>query len=151
MLLVRTDIANAPPLAGRPLPGFDGIKIDLTADQTKDKMILVCFFDMNQRPSRHCLTQLSTRAQELKAKDFFIIAIQAAKVSADELNTWVKESGISFPVGTIEGDVNETRFNWSVRSLPWLILTDTEHIVRADGFGINELNEKIRSMANVKR
>jgi uncharacterized GH25 family protein len=150
-LLVRPDIANAQPLAGRPLPGFDGIKIDLTAEQTKDKMILVCFFDMNQRPSRHCLTQLSTRAQELKAKDFFIIAIQAAKVSSDELNTLVKESGISFPVGTIEGDVNETRFNWSVRSLPWLILTDTEHIVRADGFGINELNEKIRSMANVKR
>ena len=150
-LLVRPDPADAAPLAGRPLPGFDGIKIDLTADQTKDKMMLVCFFDMNQRPSRHCLTQLSTRAQELKAKDFFIIAIQAAKVSADALNTWVKESGISFPVGTIEGDVNETRFNWSVRSLPWLILTDTEHIVRAHGFGINELNEKIRAMANVKR
>ena len=150
-LLVRPDPANAAPLADRPLPGFDGINIDLTADQTKDKMMLLCFFDMNQRPSRHCLTQLSTRAQELKTKGLFIIAIQAAKVSADALNAWVKESGISFPVGTIEGDVNETHFNWSVRSLPWLILTDTEHIVRADDFGINELNEKIRAMANVKR
>ncbi|GAF82278.1 unnamed protein product, partial [marine sediment metagenome] len=38
-----------------------------------------------------------------------------------------------------------------VRSLPWLILTDTEHIVRTDGFGTNELNEKIKAMADAVR
>ena len=29
------------------------------------------------------------------------------------------------------------------KSLPWLILTDAEHIVTAEGFMSNELDEKI--------
>lgn len=145
-LIIKPKLAEAVSLVNRPLPGFDGIKIDLTPEQNRDKMILVCFFDMNQRPSRHCLRQLSNREKELKAKDFSIIAIQAAKVDADTLNAWVKEFGIPFPVGTIEGDANETRAYWSVRLLPWLILTDKEHTVREEGFGLTELDEKIQSV-----
>jgi len=40
----------------------------------------------------------------------------------------------------------QTRFAWGVKSLPWLILTDKEHIVRAEGFNINELDEKITTL-----
>jgi len=29
---------------------------------------------------------------------------------------------------------------------PWLILTDKEHIVRAEGFGLAEINEKIQPL-----
>jgi hypothetical protein len=46
----------------------------------------------------------------------------------------------------IEGDEEKTRFNWGVRSLPWLIMTDKKHIVQAEGFGINELDEKITTL-----
>jgi len=30
-----------------------------------------------------------------------------------------------------------------VKSLPWLILTDSKHTVRAEGFGLTQLDEKI--------
>jgi len=142
-LIVKRKLANAVSLVNRPLPGFDSIKIDLTTEQTKGKIMLVCFFDMNQRPSRYFIRQLSNRAKELKSKGLFIIAIQAAKVDADALNVWVKEFGIPFPVGTIEGDANETRADWSVRSLPWLILTDSQHVIHAEGFAVSDLDEKI--------
>jgi len=33
-----------------------------------------------------------------------------------------------------------------VKSLPWLILTDKEHIVIAEGFGLDELDEKIKEI-----
>ncbi len=144
-LLVRPEPAKALPLAGRPLPGFDGINIDLAADQTKNKMMLVCFWDMNQRPSRNCLRQLSTRAQELKAKDVVVVAIQASKVDENTLNEWVKKYNIPFTVGMVQVDVEKTRFTWGVRSLPWLILTDQEHVVRSNGFSLAELDEKIRA------
>jgi len=46
----------------------------------------------------------------------------------------------------INGDVEKTRFDWGVRSLPWLILTDKEHIIQTEGFSINELDEKITAL-----
>jgi hypothetical protein len=33
-----------------------------------------------------------------------------------------------------------------MKSLPWLILTDEQHIVRAEGFNIDELDEKIKEV-----
>jgi hypothetical protein len=33
-----------------------------------------------------------------------------------------------------------------VRSLPWMILTDNKHIVRANGFPLSELDEKLNSI-----
>lgn len=43
------------------------------------------------------------------------------------------------------------RFSRSMRSLPWLILTDAEHVVTAEGFSLNELNKKIKEAGNVER
>ena len=69
-----------PSLVGKPLPELKDLKIDLSPASTSDKMILVCFVDMNQRPSRNCLRQLSAKAQELKAKGVVVAAVQAAEI-----------------------------------------------------------------------
>jgi hypothetical protein len=63
------------------------------------------------------------------------------------LNDWVKKYNIPFAVGMIAGDEEKTRFEWRVKSLPWLILTDRKHIVRAEGFGLSELDEKIKQVS----
>jgi len=129
------------PLIGRPLPKFESLT--LSSEEIQSKSILVCFWDMNQRPSRNCILQLSKRAQELRAKDVVVIAVQASKIEQAKLDEWKKENNISFPVGVIRRDGAHTRRVWGVRSLPWLILTDTEHIVLAEGFNIDELDGKI--------
>jgi hypothetical protein len=40
------------------------------------------------------------------------------------------------------------RYQWSVKALPWLILTDKNHAVIAEGFGVDELNRKVKEMEN---
>ena len=130
----------------KPLPEFEGINLDIAAEDIRDKTILLSFFNMNQRPSRNCLLQLNRRAKELKAKDMAVVAIQASTVDYDKLNNWVKKNNIPSPVGMIQGDTEKTRFTWGVRSLPWLILTDKEHIVQAEGFRIEELDEKLKKI-----
>ncbi len=132
---------------GKPLPELDGIKLNLFVEQIKDRTIMLCFFDMNQRPSRNCLLQLSKRAQELKAKDVVVIAVQASEVDDGLLQKWVQKNNISMPVVMIKGDQEKIRFTWGVRSLPWLILTDKKSIVRAEGFGIDILEEKIKQIS----
>ncbi|MFB0555171.1 MAG: hypothetical protein ACETWQ_17825 [Phycisphaerae bacterium] len=134
------------PLIGKPIPNLDKIKIDIDQEQTKGKMMLICFFDMEQRPSRNCLMQLSKRAQELKEKDIAVVVIQASKIDKSILDEWVKEQNIPFVVRMIEAEEKKTRFTWGIKSLPWLILTDKEHIVTAEGFSIGKLEERITKL-----
>jgi hypothetical protein len=131
-------------LKDKPLPDMKQLAVAGDPNQIKDKMILVCFFDMNQRPSRNCIQQLSKRAQELRAKDVSIVAVQTSKVEQDALNEWLKGQNISFPVGMVSNDEQTIRFTWGIKSLPWLVLTDREHIVKSEGFTPAELNEKLK-------
>lgn len=133
-----------PSLIGKPLSELNDIKIDLTPEQAKGKMVLVCFFDMNQRPSRHCVTQLAKQVNSLEEKGITIIGVQATKVDKSQLNEWVKRSNIPFPIGQTAGDEEKVRFTWGVKSMPWLILTDKHHKVIASGFSLTELDDKIR-------
>jgi hypothetical protein len=94
-------------LLGKPLPKFQDLKVDLSPTDTNNKMIIFCFFDMEQRTSRNCLRQLSKRAQELKAKDIVVVAVQASKIDENTLNEWIKKSNIPFTVGIIEDDTKK--------------------------------------------
>jgi hypothetical protein len=132
------------------IPPFEGIDIEFDIEQAGDKPLLVCFFDMQQRPSRNCIIHLNKKAPELKEKDIVVVAVQVSKIDKSALDKWIKSSNIQFPVGTIEANVEEIRSNWNVKSLPWLILTDKNHVVTAEGFSIDELGEKIKETENAK-
>jgi hypothetical protein len=131
-------------LLGKPLPNLEGFGVSLSAVRDRNSIFVICFWDMNQRSSRNCLQQLSKISQELKTKDVLVVAIQASKIDKNNLDKWVKENDIPFPVGMIQDDEEKTRFNWGVRSLPWLILTDHNHIITAEGFGLAELDKKMK-------
>jgi len=139
------DTTDAPSLLNKSLPEMKDIGTSLSQVSIEDKNILVCFFDYQQRPSRNCMIQLSKRAEELKSKDIEIIAVHTSKIEQEKLDEWVKENDISFSVGKIQENEEDTRFTWGVKSLPWLILTDTDHLVTAEGFGIVELNSKVKA------
>ncbi|MBA7471316.1 hypothetical protein ES707_06622 [subsurface metagenome] len=128
---------------GKPLPQLEGIKLNLSSEQTKNRAILLCFFDMNQRPSRHCIRQLAQKAAALKEKGIIVAAVQTSQVTENTLNEWIKKYNIPFSAGVITEDIEKIRFVWGVRSLPWLILTDKQHVVTAEGFTLDELNEKL--------
>ena len=140
-----------PSLVGKPLPDIKSIISDFAPEQAKGQIVLVCFFDMQQRPSRNCLIRLAKQANQLKQKGVTVVTVQASKIDEDTLNDWVKKNNIPFPIGMVQGDVEKSRFAWGVRSLPWLILTDHKHIIRSNGFSLAELNEKIPSVKNSRR
>jgi hypothetical protein len=134
-----------PSLLGKTLPDLKGISVVFSPEQHKDKMILACFWDMNQRPSRNCIAQLAGRAEQLRQNGVAIVAIQTSSVDENALDKWTSERDISFPVGTIRSGDEKTRSAWGVKSLPWLILTDRNRIVRAEGFGLSELDGKLEA------
>lgn len=62
-------------LVNQPLPAFEGIDIELSAAKAKGRRILVCFWDMQQRPSRNCIGKLATQTAELKRQGVTVIGI----------------------------------------------------------------------------
>jgi hypothetical protein len=141
--------ARPPSLVGKPLPALASLGRELP-EEARDKMILLCFFEMTQRPSRRALAVLTQQADDLRQKDVVILAVRAGEADASAVAEWVKEQGITLPISAITGDTRRTRFAWSVESLPWLILADRRHVIRAQGFALDELNKKIEEADAVK-
>jgi hypothetical protein len=136
------------PLIGKVFPSLKVTNINLDHKKVADKLMLFCFFDIEQRPSRNYLRQLNKKSDDLKEKNVVVLAIHASKIQEKTLNEWVKKNNIPFLIGIIEDDEEKTRFNWGIKSLPWLILTDHEHIVTAEGFGLDELDTMIKELKN---
>jgi protocatechuate 3,4-dioxygenase beta subunit len=133
-------------LKGKPLPPLKDVGIDLPADAA-GKMLLVCFWDMGQRPSRYCLTQLAARAAQLRDQGVEIVTVHAAQVEGGALIQWLETNKVPFKAGTIAGDIEKAKFAWGVTSMPYLILTDKKRTVVAEGFGLNELDKQLEANA----
>ncbi len=132
-------------LCGGPLPGWDGIQLDRKS--IENQAVLVCFWDMNQRPSRRCLDVLAAQGEALKQKGVVVISVQVAPVEEGTLQAWLKEHGVPGVVGMVRGEVEKLRSAWAVPSLPWLILADRRHVVRAEGFSADTLTEVLSTLS----
>lgn len=130
-------------LAGKALPGITDLGIMEEQIDTTNKPILLCFFDMLQRPARRCVMQLAKQARRLQEQGLAVVVVQTARVEEKELREWRKKYDIPFPIAVVQGFEEKGRYTWGVKSLPWLILTDKEHVVFAEGFGLAELDAKI--------
>jgi hypothetical protein len=131
------------PLLGKHLPGWNEL-IDIKPEQVQNKRLLICFFDFQQRPSRNTILKLAKQAESLEQKGIVVAAVQASKIESGKLQAWAKDNNLPFSVGTITGDIETIRTAWGVKALPWLILTDTNHLVGAEGFTMNELDAKLQ-------
>ena len=130
-------------LKGKPLPSLDGIIEGLDPESFAGRPVLVCFWDMKQRPSRHGMVALRDRARTLGDQGLAIVAVQAAKVERAELDEWIADNDVPFTVGMIADNHAKTRNTWGVNSLPWLILTDEAHRVIAEGFDLSDLDKAL--------
>ncbi|MHC4331946.1 MAG: peroxiredoxin family protein, partial [Planctomycetota bacterium] len=99
-----------------------------------------------QRPSRHCIRQLAEKAADLAEKGVIVVSVQSSGVDEKTLKEWVKDYKIPFPSGTTTAEAGGDYFTWGVKSLPWLILTDRQHVVQAEGFSFPELGEKLKGI-----
>jgi len=129
---------------GQALPDLSEFNASPDSDLIKNKKILVCFWDMNQRPSRNAILSLNKNANALLEKGLYMVFIHAEEVQERTLISWLKRNEILPPMGVSNNGVSELGYSWGVKSLPWLILTDKNHIVTNEGFSITELDEKIK-------
>ena len=136
-----------PSFVGRQLASLGRLNHSLETTLGTGRLLL-CFFDLNQRPSRRCLAQLTERSQQLQAAGFNIAAVQARDVDDSTWTQWHAEQDSCFPIVRTKCDFDTIRFTWGVRSLPWLILADRDHIVVAEGVTPSELDTIFKKQLN---
>jgi len=142
--LVTYEYRPKPPqLLGKPLPSLEASFSFAERPTVTGRPLLLCFWDMNQRPSRHCIRNLAKQAPDLQKAGIRLVAVHAGDVGPAALSRWIEEMETPFPCATITGNPEETRFAWNVRSLPWLVLADQDHVVKAAGFPLPDLGKTI--------
>jgi hypothetical protein len=133
-------------LKGGPLP--DLATVNLASDTAPaGKPVLLCLFDASQRPSRHVVHQLDEQVAALRQQGVTVLGVQAAVTSDETFNEWKSASPVSFPVGRVTEKSEKSKWASAVPALPWLILTDADHRVIAEGFALDELDAQIKALA----
>jgi hypothetical protein len=132
-----------PSLKGKPLP--DLAAVELGGDTAPaGKPVLLCLFDIEQRPSRRFVKLLAEQHDALRQKGLTVLGLQATVATVDSFKEWKDGNPVPFPVGRLAEKADKTKWASEVESLPWLILTDGNRRVTAEGFAIEELDAKLK-------
>jgi hypothetical protein len=135
----RRSLAPRPAiLKGKPMPDLVALGVSQTNISTKQPL-LIAVVDTEQRLSRNALKALSDRAKALKDQGVAIVALHTSAISHEAFAQWQTEANLPFPMVSLKESRDKYRADWGVTELPWLILTDTENIVTAEGISFEEL------------
>jgi hypothetical protein len=135
----KQELTTAESKVGQSIPGFENIKIaDFKSESIENKSLLICFWDMEQRPSRQYIQELQKQKETLESKSIEILIIHAGTKAENEIKQWIEKNKISLTSGTIEGEPYDTLLAWGARGLPWFVLTDKKHVIIKAGFNTDD-------------
>lgn len=137
--VVRND-PNKPQLPiVKTLPWPKHLNLKSYPQPKEDGLILLCFCDINQQSSKQLLQELKEQSKNFELKGVGVVLVGK---SAD-VNVWVEKNGLDFKAGHIDSRLDDWIERWGLRKLPWLVLA-RGRIVAAEGFRLEELDEKIK-------
>ena len=140
------ETSKRPSLKGQPLPDLAAAGFNAEAVPV-GKPVLLCLFDFEQRPSRRFLGQLIQQHDALRQKGLTLLGLQAAVTTAERFKEWKDANPVPFSVGRVAQKTYSLRWASEVETLPWLILTDADRQVTAEGFALDELDAKLEPQA----
>jgi hypothetical protein len=84
-------------------------------------------------------------ADELAGKGVAMVLVHAAAGDPLKLREWLATAKVTAVCGQVPAGQEQTALSaWGAVRLPWLVLADEKHAVRAEGFGLADLNERIK-------
>jgi hypothetical protein len=138
----KKELVEAESKIGKVIPSLDNIRFDrFEPNQAKDKPLLVCFWDLDQRSSRQCVESLQKQREALEKRGLVVLVIHGGSQPQEQVKDWLGKTSISLPSGTIQGDPHDVLLSWGAKGMPWLILTNTRHLVVKEGFTLDEFLE----------
>ena len=132
-------------LKGKILPDLSGAGFPNDAI-TAGKPVLLCLFDLEQRPSRRCLRLLAEKHEALRQQGVTILAVHTSATTDEAFKSWKEANPLPFPMGYVRDKSEKNRWLTGASSLPWLILTEASHRVTAEGFALDDLDATLKTL-----
>ena len=129
-------------LKGKTLPDLDGFGIQPATAVAAGRPIAVCFCDLQQRPSRHAVTELADKAALWSEKGMSVALVIPGGPVGDASADWLKQHKVPFAVGRLPADEIAARrvlTAWGVTAVPHIALTDDKHVVTAESISVEEM------------
>jgi hypothetical protein len=130
---------------GDPLPDLAPLGLGSAVAPT-NKPILLCLFDCQQRPSRHWIRQVAGQHAALRQKGLMVLGVQATVIDSRSFQEWKSSNAFPFPVGQVGEESPQTAWVTGIVSLPWLVLTDGQRRIAAEGFALEEIDAKLKPL-----
>lgn len=130
---------NYASLLGQALPDLTGFGLPPNLSEAENQAVLICFFDQQQRPSRELVRKLASQAESLAQQGMQVVLVQATAIDGTALRTWCDQERIPFDCGMVTTGAEKTHLAWGVKSFPWFILTDKQHVVQSEGLSLWEI------------
>ncbi len=143
-LLVKPKLDDAKALQGQSLPGWETLGLPDLDEATQNQALLICFFNYEQRLDRRRISQLAQQQEALRDVGVTLLPIDISGADSDNIQTWLEKLGLEASY-QITADLDEIRFLWNIQSLPWLIQTDSDHLVKTEGMDLENTLKKEKS------
>ena len=130
---------------GDPLPDLAPLGLGSDVAST-NKRVLLCFFDCQQRSSRHLMRQVAGQHEALRQKGLMVLGVQATVIDSRSFQEWKSSNAFPFPVGQVGEESPQTAWVTGIVSLPWLVLTDVQRRIAAEGFALEEIDAKLKPL-----
>ncbi len=144
---IRPIAANpSRPLLGQPLPKLEEFGLKGAAELAAGKRILVCFWDVENRPARRVVQGLAERAAELEKKGVVVVTVHASGADEKQVRDWMVSNKVPFHAGMVPSGKNKAAkalAAWGVGGVPWLILADERHVVTSEGSPLEPLLQQL--------
>ncbi len=127
------------------LPLWSELGLPESPSGQEGKAILICLVDIEQRPCRHCLSQVAQRAERLTELGVAVEAVQLSQSTPEEIRNKASEYGVALPLRAITSDPEAIHRALGIRSLPWLVLVDKDRTVRAEDFALADLDHVLET------
>jgi len=150
--LVKYELGKGLHPVVKAVPDLRQLWLKIPADQTRGKKILLCFCDLTQPASQKYVLEFNRLSASLAENDVLIAALHCSKANPDVSDAWVRANNIRLAIGKLRDVVvPELLRAWRAEKLPWLVLSDTEHTITAEGFDLSELDEKLKRSGHAER
>jgi hypothetical protein len=130
------------------VPDLRELELNIPPEKTKGKRILLIFCDLTEPASQKCVLELDRLSQSLEQKGILVAALHCSKANSNTSEARVQANRLELAVGTLRDVIPQILRAWRIDELPWLILTDTEGVITAEGFPLDRLAEKLEEMHN---
>ncbi|MBN1124623.1 MAG: hypothetical protein JXA82_06420 [Sedimentisphaerales bacterium] len=121
-------------------------------DRSSTKPVLLCFWNVARTDSQSFVRELTSKSDEFVKRDIKVLLVETNPTNREKAAEWIRSNQIPFLSGgfpSYDGQhpVSERLVEWRIDRLPWLVLSNKDQIIVAEGFTPEQLKDHFKLLS----